>query len=339
MSKEKELIPFYDYVNQIANGMEYSEEFYNKLKKKAKYDLIYKNIFKRLKNIILKLYKWKVPENINPRIIELGLLYNGMLCAYNGPKGSFILPCLPLNSYTVYGDPTQVQVHGFNGYNDRVNIKYDFKSPGPLGVKLETPTKNEGVFMRDNDADQKYIDIIREYAMRLTDKVIARDIAFQRLKSPFTYVVDEKELKDTLEKLVEKIESNDDVIIRLKSNQLGNKEDSVRLEKNQIQPQILSEMRAEVNADINSFLETIGINTNPSPDKSQVVLTPELESNNSLIDIEQDVRFLNRKQFCKDCKKIGIKISVEKNIDEVKQEANKLGKEIGGENNDNIDRE
>ena len=80
--------------------------------------------------------------------------------------------------------------------------------------------------------------------------------------------------------------------------------------------------------DFDMFLETIGINTNPTPDKSQYVSEIEVGSNNSLIDLERDVRFLNRKKFCEDAKRIGITMSVEVNIDEMKQQADQFMKEV-----------
>lgn len=345
MGKRSGELTLEEWINQInaAQGVDtlfYSDEFVRKMTKKAFKDLVYRNTFNRLCNIILKMFKWTLPDTFNQRSLETGLLWRAWTCAFKKPGyGTFCLPCAPSNVWTIYGEPTQVRAIGYNGYQEPVDILQDFETPLPVGMeKNNTPTKNVGVVMRDNDRGYPYINYVNEYAYKIADKIIALNIATQRLKSPFQYVVDEKELKDTIEQLADKIESNDDVIIRLKTNKVGtDKENSVRLEPNTMRPEIIKAIKESILFDFNMFLETIGINTNPTPDKSQYVNDEELGSNNSLIDLSRDIRFLNRKKFCEDAKKIGVKMSVEINIDEMMEHVNKFKKEVEG--NDKVDKE
>lgn len=315
----------------------YGDEFFKKLSKKAFKELVYRNTFNRLANIVMKTFKWTVPDTINARVIESGLLWRSWLCIYDKPGiGKLCLPCTPTNVWTIYGEPTQVNVYGFNGYTEWVNIDQPFETPLPPGmVKSGTNTKCHGIVMRDNDRAYPYINYVKEYAYKITDKIIALHIATQRLKSPFTYVVDEKELKDTIEQLANKIESNEDVIIRLKANATKeSNQDSIRLEKNDMRPELIKAIKESIIFDFDMFLETIGINTNPTPDKSQYVNDQEIGSNNGLIELSQDIRLDNRKKFCKDAKALGVNISVKFNVKEMTQEINKFKNEVKGEGND-----
>lgn len=290
---------------------------YRKWGKTQKKKLIYKNTYIRLANIVVKMFKWKTPKYIDARQIELGFLFRGMMCLFTGAIGTYMLPCIPTNRINIYGNPQQVNVIGWDGFHKTVNVLY----PAVIHSKqinIKTKTRYKGVFVRDNDFNYPYINYITEYANKIADKIVALDIATQRLKSPFIFMIRDIALKDTVEKLVDKIESNDDLIIRLNNDIMKDIDKNIRIVNNNFNPNIIQAIKDSILFDFDMFLETIGINTNPSPDKSQVVLTPEINSNNSLIDLEQDVRFLNRVEFAKNVKELmGIDIEVEKNVEEV----------------------
>lgn len=297
-------------------------------------ELIYENTYNRLVNIILKMYKWTLPDTLSARAIEMGFLYRGNVCIFKDGEigGIYALPCIPQNTYNIYGDPTQVNVFGMNGYTKLVNIEYLDNIPALVTEGVVSETAAIGVFARDNDLSYPYIRYVEEYAAKIADKVLALNIATQKLKSPFRYAISEIDLKDTVQAMISKIQSNDDTVILVKGNKLEDRKitDIIQPLESKIEPSVIDAIKNSIVFDFNMFLETIGLNTNPSPDKSQVVLTPELDSNNSVIDIESDVRFINRQNLCDVAKKVlGIEISVEKNVDEkmLEQEQNKL---IGG---------
>lgn len=339
--KDKQLFPFLDWINIINENQDkdpivmYGDEFFNKMKNKAFKDLVYRNIFNRLINIILKMFKWKMPDTMVPRALELGLLWRGWACVYKEPKGIFCLPCVPSNFLNIYGEPTQVRVYGFNGYQTPVDVIQDFDTPAPDVMAMSKEiTPNQGVIMRDNDRAYPYINYVRQYAYTIADKIIALNVATQRLKSPFVYTLDEKELKDTVTDIIARIEDNEDLVIKLKSNKTGVERDPVKLEQNNMRPEIVKAIKESILFDFDQFLETIGINTNPTPDKSQYVNDEEIGSNNSLIDLEQDVRYLNRKKFCENAKKLGVNMSVEKNLDEAQKLATQFKNEVKGGKDD-----
>lgn len=292
--------------------------------------LVRSNIRSRLINIVLRMYKWKLPDTLNERVIERGFLERGWVCMFKDPLGIFALPCVPNNMYNIYGEPTQVQAFGYNGWNEVVDIKYFNEYPQVLGMNnLITKPERFGVVARDNYDNKKYIDYIEEYTEILTNDKLAKIIATETLKQPHITLIPKKALKKTAQKVIKGIQENKRQIIIVDEDikSMGNLSmkdmiNDIDMSGNIEAPKKLMEV---YNSDLNMFLETIGINTNPNPDKSQVVLTPELNSNNSLIDLEQDVRFLSRVKFCEDVKKVlGINISVEKNIDETNKLINEL---------------
>ena len=271
------------------------------------------------------MYKWELPDTLNERTNEMGCLTRGWVTVFKDPIGIFALPCIPNNMYNIYGEPTQVQAMGYNGWNEIIDIKYFAEYPKVAGMDFVTAKdKRYGVVARDNFDNKKYIDYIEEYTEILTNCKLAVIVATETLKQPRITLIPKKALKKTAQKVIQGIRDNkrqliiiDEDIKNLNGQSVKDMIADVDMSGNIEAPKKLMEV---YNSHFNMFLETIGINTNPSPDKSQVVLTPEINSNNSLIDLEQDVRFLNRKKLCYDANKLlGINISVDKNIDEMKE--------------------
>lgn len=337
----KQTMPFYDWIDTLNNansditqwGQSYPNTTFREIEEEEFQALVYRNWYNRLFNIVMKLFKWKLPDTMNERALEMGYITRGQVCVYKSALGEFALPCIANNRYNLYGDPTQANVFGFNGYQETVEIRYKTDIPSNKIDGENDDLKSYGVYSRDNDLTYPYIYYIKEYAYKLADKNIALYNATQRLKCPLIYTVSEAEMKDNVKDLGEKIKKNQLVIIRVKPSKISNSATDIVEDKTpQVNPSVIQAIKDSILFDFNTFLEIVGINTNPSPDKSQVVLTPELESNNSLLDLEQDIRFLNRKKLCDDVKSIlGIEMSVEKNLAEVNKEINKVKGEFGNE--------
>lgn len=317
---------YHPFFNETIYSI-YNEEF-----KK----LVYQNIYNRLVNILTKIFKWGVPDYINKRVIEIGYIYRGGISFFydNEYKIHLCLPATISNIYNIYGDPTQVRVLGFNGYNKNIDIK----DPEDIPVNFENLKEKSdgyGVYSADNDLRYPYIKYIEEYASLLADAKVALAVATQNLKKPMIFTGKEPYLKDDVDELSEKIRRNDPTIFITKvSDDITNEKRESPIEVYNL-PDHSNSVKAikdVINFYFNEFLELIGINTNPSPDKTQVVLNDELNSNNLLIDIEQDVRFFNRLKLCSDVKKIfNIDLKVEKNLPELKDEIIKTKKMLNDE--------
>lgn len=315
------------YYNTQPTGIDRSDIEWQKFK-----NLIRTNTRSRLINIALREFKWQLVDGLNERILEWGLLEKCQVTIFKDPMFNILgLPSVENGTYNIYGEPLYTQVMGYNGWSKTVKIKYFEESPN-IGIPIpDTSEGRYGVVCYDNYARKRYMDYIDEFTDILTDNRIALYVATNRLKDPFILAVYDKAVQKNLNKLVSKVKNNDSQILVVKEDiktlnggKLSDMIEKVDLQGNVESPKKLIEI---YNSNINCFLELMGINTNPSPDKSQVVLTPELESNNSLIDLEQDIRFLNRKKLCEDVKKVlGIEINVEKNIVETSRNIEELRK-------------
>ena len=335
-------MPFYDWIDCINNANQgiskwntSTTQTYKQLDKQMWKDLVYRNTYNKLLNIILKIFKWTTDcETIVPKAIELGYVKWGSVCMYKDDLGIWCLPCHATDKFNVYGEPLSVNVFGFNGYQKTIELGKTVSNKDGV-LYTEDPT---AIYSEDNDLTYPYEMYIRQYAAAITDNILALGVASNRLKTPFMYEVNDINLKDDVNKMVDMIENNDDIIIRVKQDKLKQQEDVIKPYNISIDPNSVMAIKELINFNFNMFLETIGINTNPSPDKSQVVLTSEINSNNTLIDIAQDIRYDHRKKLCDEASKIlGITISVEKNTDELLKEINATRQSLtnGGDDNDN----
>ena len=327
--KNKNAIPFYDYIDELNNNQSnwnfdnstYPNNSYRKIKFDDYKKLIYKNTYMRLYNILINMYKWDTPKYISARTIELGYALAGQVCFFKSKVGTYCLPCYPHNRYNIYGDPVQVKTQGFNGFQLTINVKYGDDIPIRLdGDNIDTfsildETEDYGVYSRDNDLCYPYINYVKEFAIDLTDKIIAHHIATQRIKVPYLWVVNDKDLKTTITDLMEKITDNDIYVVQTKNNSMKELDKSIKLENIQLAPNVVKEIENAIVFRMGQYCEHIGIKSNPQPDKSQVVLTSEINANDGLIMLQDNIRFSQRQKFCKDIKDImGIDIKVEKNI-------------------------
>ena len=282
--------------------------------------MIYKNTYYRLLNILLNMYKWELPEYLSDRAIELGYCIYGQITLFKSKYGTYAVPCLPHNRFNIYGDPVQVKTQAWNGKQLTIDVKYGYEIPIELGTDYYTQlldnTKDYGIYSRDNKLAYPYINYVKEYAIDLTDKIVAHHIATQRVKVPYIWLVNKKEMQDSIDELMNKIQGNDIYAVMVKSNSIKELDKSMKLENIQLNPSVVKEIENAIEYKLSMFLQTIGIKSNPQPDKTQVVLSSEINANDGVIEMGNDIRFNMREKFVKDAKKIlGIDLKVEKNAE------------------------
>lgn len=324
MSKSKKRakqMTFQEYVDMLTKcGAEFTQfastypnTSYRKINRKKKQKKIFDNVYNYLYNIAMSIFKWEVPDTIDARYMEEAFINYGIACCFQSNLGKFVLPCMFKNILTIYRKPTHVQVIGGNGWTADIKVIQEFESPQPQSALEIDNMENEGkgIICYDNDRMYPFINYIEDYADRIADKIIALGIATQRLKSPLVYAVKDGALKDSLVEFANKLEENDDVIITLKDSDMVSIAD-VQITTNNINPAVVQQIASSINFDMNQYLEICGINTNPSPDKSEVVLNAELNSNNELIRLIGESRLKHRKKFCEKVKQhLGIDMKVE----------------------------
>lgn len=323
-------LEFNEYIDYISNlssivGIDIDYHPYLKYnrKNKNKYErdrLTYMNITRKLINMLSSMFEWELPKELNKRTIELSFIFCGGICLSKSNKGILCLPCRSLNRLNVYGEPTQVKMFGYNGYNEVVDIKNDIDFLGNETL-LKVPNINNtiGIYARDNKLAYPPIKYIIETATKITDKKRAIDVLSQKLKSPFVFNCS-KENESNVKKALDALFENDNVVIS-NSNSLSKTENLVNqnnIDKN------MSALKEGVLFDYNNFLETFGINTNPNPDKKERLIVDEVNSNNDTLILYSKSRYNERLDFCKRAKEyLNIDINVKSNYN------------MNGDNNDN----
>lgn len=289
--------------------------------------LVEKNIRARLENIVLKMYKWELPNELNARVIEYGFLTKGWVSIFKDPQyGNLSLGALPAY-YNVYGQPTTAMAYGFNDYVKPVKIYYNrpIELPATVDGWAYKETDRYGVIERDNDYGREnnpktYIDYINEYTKILTDLKLGMIVSAQRLKNPFIIAVKKKALGKTANKWIRSVKNNEISVLLLdeqitEGQSVRDMIDIIDLKSDNEAPKKLAELWEN---QFDQFLTTIGINSNPSPDKTQYVNNQEIGTNNNVIDIARDVRFDNRENLCKLAKEVlDIEMSVKMNVEEI----------------------
>lgn len=289
----------------FENNHQYLKANKNNLKNEFKRNLEFNNILNKLLNIAINIFDWDFGDlPFSKRIVEIGFITaNGVCCFID--DGIFILPARPTRELNLYGDPKNVIVTGYN-YTKEITLINIFND-----VKLKN---GEGVYQRDSDTNYLLYNYILAYAEKISDKMRALDILTQKLKSPYI-VKCAKEEELTVKKALSKLFDNDDLI--LLTDELKNLDNATELLNTNIQPTLITAMKESIMFDYSNFLEIIGINTDPNPDKMERKLVDEVNSNNDLIKLQLFSRLEKREEFCEKVKKaFGINIKVKLKIKE-----------------------
>ena len=291
------------------------------------------NVFNELMNLSLNIFKWDFKENIynfNERVIELALLNFANITLFNSADGVYILGCKPNNKLTRYGEPTEVNAVALNGDTfDNIKVIND-------NTKIDIGSViNTGIYGYDNKTKYCYINYVIEYAYKISDKMRALDILTQRLKSPFTFKTS-KENVENIKRYIDGVNDNDEVIFVTGGTELA--EDISEVIPNNFNPALVTAMKEAIIFDFDKFLEKIGVNVDPNPDKKERKLVDEIKANNKYTNLTLDLRYDARKNFCEKCKNIfniDIDVKINENItEEVNNVKNKLVGDENGSKND-----
>lgn len=302
--------------------------------------LFFDNTFNKLYNLMSNMYKWKLPDNMSERTMERAFIEYGGVCVFRNKEGEWNLPARPNGKFTKYGDPTEVSTYAFDGTSEVIKVKYKYQ----LSDKEKLDKKRDGgVYGRDNFRGYPYLQYIEEYANILTDIRMTLYNATQKLKSPFMFgVADQKTSKELKDKL-NRVMKGENIWIDIKPLIAGGGKVSDVIEQFDLKgdPSSIDAIKGSIEFYFNEFLSTIGIDTDPSPDKSQYVSNNEIGSNNEYLYFTDNLRFKSRQELCENVKDLlGIEISVEKNEDEemkaiIEETKNSL---MGNGKKDNIEK-
>ncbi|MCM1511470.1 MAG: hypothetical protein NC116_12255 [Clostridium sp.] len=160
-------------------------------------------LYQRMSNLAISRFEWEgVPEEIDIRFIEVGLLDYGTLAFFKDPDIGYI--CLPYTfdqNFNIYGNPNGVRA--YSGYTN-----YSYK-----------PDKY--VILWDNMIRRPPQPTLWQFASRMADCVLTAGVNIKAQKTPMIVKTDDKG-RVTLENIYEAYEGNHPVIFATRGIDLAN---------------------------------------------------------------------------------------------------------------------
>lgn len=258
--------------------------------------IIYNDIYSRLKNIALSIYKWEgLPETCNERFLENSLFETGRAVFVKDKRlGYMNLNVNPNGDLNHYNEPIRYTAYS-TGYSK------DYEA--------------DNCVMVYNNMMRKSTDsTLMIYAERLARIQSAIDTNINAQKTPLFIRCDTKTEK-SLTTIYDQYDGDKPVIVGSKALQ-NNPIESI----NTGAPFVADKLREEYRNTWNEVLEFLGLNTNPSDRKKERVIVAEVNSNNEQIDIQALTGLSCRQKACEDFKKLyGKEITVSQRVDDLKK--------------------
>lgn len=271
-------------------------------------------LFNHYTNIALNLYEWEgLPKGIESRFVEKALFDKGQaFFGIDDMLGYICLPCSSQSSFNVYGEPLNVLVTGY-GYTKTFDI-------------------NDGIKIHNNAMEMPTLTQIHHYCRKIDEIEYAIQTNLDFQNSPYVFACD-KSTEFTFKQVMNKIKNKEDAIFLdknlMRDGQIG--VNVIELKKEYI----VDKLRTEKEELERELLTILGLNC--VINKESGMNTTELNSNNMLIEINQEVGFLPRKKACDEInKKFGLNLSVKIKLDELKLDMTGSENEEGDDNNGNI---
>lgn len=258
-------------------------------------------IFANMTNTLLHMFKWKnLPKTCNEWYLEQALLFTGRAAFVNDPDlGVLSLRCNNYDTYNLYGETTQLQVIGFNGYNRT------FKSYIMGGDNTDA----NAVMIRDNYiCFPNYIELAK-MAERLANSIRGIDVARNSLKRPYFVVCDQTEKRGILN-LLSDVSNNEPAVVSSSDKIL----DELKILPAPSDPSTLKSLWEDYERLENLWRERNGITNNPMIDKTERAVVDEVNANNMATQLNVKMRLACRKMACEQFNDIaGTDIDVEIN--------------------------
>ena len=253
-------------------------------------------LFFLFSNLALNRFTWEnLPSGLESRHIEKALFEFGQCAFYDDESvGLICLPCVSSNNLNVYGDPTEVVLHGIN-YSKNVKVKDCVRV---LNNDNCTPTSHH----------------VNYYVKKIYEVDKAMDKNLKKLKIPYI-VATTKQNELTMKNLMKKINNDEDeILLDEKMTNGGN----VGIEVlNTNAPYYIDKYQQHKNDLMCEFLTIMGLNnSNANNGKKERLLVDEVNVNNGEILMYLDIDYKNRLKACEEInKRYGLNVKVTKNIE------------------------
>ena len=244
-------------------------------------------------NLATTIYQWEgLPETIDKRMLEKSLIKNGMVAFYENELNYLIaLPASPSKNFTLYGNPTAVQVFGFNGMT--TNLEYS-----------EFLEESECVLCFNNYTRSSDMPVIELYANRLTNIERSLDVNISLQKFP-ALIKTAQEQKLTMENLMVKAMGNVPIIYGDKNMNL----EGIEVLDLKI-PFIADKLYQTKRNLFSDILSYFGVESS-AIDKKERVQSAEVDSSLGFMQAQRAVHLIPRQQCAEQLnKKYGLNVSV-----------------------------
>lgn len=252
--------------------------------------------FLRFCELSLACFKWEnLPETCDARYIELSLLETGRAVFFKEPNTGDIMSLrfTPDSQYDVYGNPTRINIYGYNGYQQIM----DARKCAPIYNNM----------LRNNFT----LDLIR-YSNMLYDIDMSIMVNAKAQKTPVLLICDEPQLM-TIRNLYRKYEGNEPVIYGTKSLK------DAQISSIRTDAPFMADRLWNLKSNIwNEALTYLGI-ANVSIEKRERLITDEVNRTQGGVMVNRQIRLQQRELACEKANELfgtNIKVSFnDENID------------------------
>lgn len=235
----------------------------------------YQRLFYHFRNIALNLYKWEnLPEGIESRYIEQRLFDNGQVFfTKDKTLGWLALSCNNSTNLNVYGEPTEVRVHGY-GFSQNYHVE-------------------DGVRILNNDSGLATIKHIDWYAKRMAhiESVMLQNLQQQRV--PY-FIGTSKETELSVKNMMDNVLTGESAIY-MDTEKLKDISNNLVVFPTQA-PYLLDKLQQERYELERELLTFLGINT--TIEKKERLLVDETNANNGFIEMSLDLGLKQRQIAC-----------------------------------------
>lgn len=248
-------------------------------------------IFYRLLSLVLSRFKYRVPESIDTRYLELTLLSGGAgFDTLSGEPANF--SAVISGSYNRYGYPESVQLFDYMG-RSYGRIIPDF--PGNNGLA-------DGVVIYDSKYDLPPIYRIEWYSNRLWRIQVSIATAIQNLRMGVVYEANGPAQARAIEQAIKAIDDGKPFLIRYGKEETFS--DPPRITRSLDTGDGLKTLTEIYDKTFCDFLTEFGINANGTINKLSGVSESELEQNEEATEIALNAALEQRREGMEKCQKM-----------------------------------
>lgn len=234
------------------------------------------------------------PDTVNKRVVLESLLWYGSVGFFMKGGNVLALPGMPTASYTLYGDPTEMIVHGRNGYVDTVKLFIPNGDDSKL-VRSSTngtaPKDGTGIWVRENRLAFPFMNYCIEYADKIADTLRTLDTTRMNIKRPYM-IVAEEQIINSVKSFFNKRDNNEEYIVSSGVFPA----DKIKMLPFDTNSENIRDCTMLVEWYLNQFRQLEGLDSPQTVDKKAQISVDEFHSNEDVSNMKKatDVEYLQQ---------------------------------------------